>query len=213
MQCDQKRVARMPIYKVKNTVDIPILQGGKVGNFVSFDGFSPSEEHIAIVVGDVTQQAPLVRIHSECLTGDIFGSHRCDCGAQLNEALERMADEGGVLLYLRQEGRGIGLYAKLDAYRLQDTGLDTFEANRRLDLPEDGRDFAIAAGMLRGLGITRCRLMTNNPDKVATLRKHGIQVDEVISTGVFLTEHNRHYLAAKIAKKNHDINLGLDRSA
>lgn len=203
----------MQAYKVKNTVEIPILSGGHVGSFVSFEGFSPSEEHIAIVVGDVQQHSPLVRIHSECLTGDIFGSHRCDCGAQLNEALQRMTDEGGVLLYLRQEGRGIGLYAKLAAYRLQDTGLDTFEANRQLDLPEDGRDFAIAAGMLRGLGISRCRLMTNNPDKVATLRQHGIQVDEVIATGVFLTEHNRHYLMAKIAKKQHAIDLDLDYSA
>jgi len=156
---------------VRDFVEIPILSHGHVGKFFSFDGLEAPEEHVAIVIGSLEQKSPLVRIHSECLTGDIFGSHRCDCGAQLNEALERMTEEGGVLLYLRQEGRGIGLYAKLAAYRLQDGGLDTFEANRQLSFPDDGRDFTAAAQMLTALGVKRCRLMTNNPEKVEAL--HG----------------------------------------
>ncbi|TRX75748.1 GTP cyclohydrolase II [Pseudomonas mangiferae] len=195
--------------RVRNTVEIPILSDGHVGTFVSFEGFEMPNEHVAIVIGSLQQEAPLVRIHSECLTGDIFGSHRCDCGAQLHEALERMTEEGGVLLYLRQEGRGIGLYAKLAAYRLQDAGMDTFEANRHLNLPEDGRDFGDAANMLKALGVQRCRLMTNNPEKVEALQRLGIQVSEVISTGVFMTAHNQRYLRAKASKKNHSIKLDL----
>ncbi|WP_340617998.1 GTP cyclohydrolase II [Xenorhabdus entomophaga] len=194
---------------VKNSVDIPILSEGHIGSFVSFDGFASPNEHIAIVMGEYQNKSPLVRIHSECLTGDIFGSHRCDCGAQLQEALQQMCEEGGILLYLRQEGRGIGLYSKLDAYSLQDKGLDTFEANKQLNFPEDGRDFSVAASMLNALGVTNCRLMTNNPEKVTSLQKNGIQVDEVISTGVYMTKHNQHYLMAKANKKNHAIKLKL----
>lgn len=194
---------------VRSSVEIPILSGGHVGRFVSFDGLESPEEHIAIVMGSVEQEAPLVRIHSECLTGDIFGSHRCDCGAQLHEAMERIAEAGGVLLYLRQEGRGIGLYAKLAAYRLQDGGMDTFEANRHLNFPDDCRDFGAAAQMLEALGVRRCRLMTNNPEKVEALRAFGLQVDEVIPTGVFVTKHNQNYLLAKANKKNHAIRLDL----
>ncbi|MBD2784940.1 GTP cyclohydrolase II [Xenorhabdus sp. DI] len=194
---------------VKNSVDIPILSEGHVGSFISFDGFTSPNEHIAIVIGEYQNKSPLVRIHSECLTGDIFGSHRCDCGAQLQEALKQMCEEGGILLYLRQEGRGIGLYAKLDAYSLQDKGFDTFEANKKLNFPEDGRDFSVAANMLTALGITNCRLMTNNPEKVMALQEHGILVDEVISTGVYMTKHNQQYLIAKANKKNHSIKLKL----
>jgi GTP cyclohydrolase II len=193
--------------RVSSAVEIPILANGQVGTFVSFEGLVPGEEHIAIMMEPLDQDAPLVRLHSECLTGDIFASQRCDCGAQLHEALERMGREGGVLLYLRQEGRGIGLYAKLAAYRLQDSGLDTFEANRRLNFPDDGRDFTAAAQMLRALRIERCRLITNNPDKVDALRELGIEVQEVIPTGVYVTEHNRGYLQAKAQQKNHAIKL------
>lgn len=195
--------------RIRNYVEIPILPNGHVGKFFSFDGLASPEEHVAIVMGPLEHESPLVRVHSECLTGDIFGSHRCDCGAQLNEALERMSEEGGVLLYLRQEGRGIGLYAKLAAYRLQDSGLDTFEANRRLSFPDDGRDFTVAAQMLTALGVKRCRLMTNNPEKVEALQAFGLQVDEVIPTGIFVTAHNRNYLLAKAQKKNHAIKLDL----
>lgn len=199
----------MCAYRIRNCVEIPILPNGHVGKFFSFDGLESPEEHVAIVMGSLEQESPLVRVHSECLTGDIFGSHRCDCGAQLNEALERISEEGGVLLYLRQEGRGIGLYAKLAAYRLQDGGLDTFEANRQLSFPDDGRDFTVAAQMLAALGINRCRLMTNNPEKVEALHAFGLQVDEVIPTGIFVTAHNRNYLQAKAQKKNHAIKLDL----
>lgn len=194
--------------RIRSSVEIPLAASGQVGKFISFDGLSTPNEHVAIQIGDRKPGvSPLVRIHSECLTGDIFGSERCDCGPQLHEALDRLSQEGGFLLYLRQEGRGIGLYAKLDAYRLQDRGIDTFEANVRLSYPEDARDFSDAAAMLEALGVDRCRLITNNPDKVAALRERGIRVDGVIPTGVFLTRHNRHYLHAKALKKNHSINL------
>ena len=122
--------------------------------------------------------APLVRLHSECLTGDVFGSQRCDCGPQLREAVERIADAGGFLLYLRQEGRGIGLYAKLDAYALQDAGLDTYEANLALGFAADERDYTVAAQMLRALGVSRVALLSNNPDKAAQLTGLGITVTE-----------------------------------
>jgi len=197
----------MCTYSVKEAVDIPILPQGHIGKFISFNGINPPEEHFAIVFGSLKQNAPLVRIHSECLTGDIFGSHRCDCGAQLNEALERMAEKGGVLLYLRQEGRGIGLYAKLSAYRLQSQGLDTFEANRQLNYPDDCRDFTVAAEMLKAIDVKRCRLMTNNPEKMEALCKHGVHVEEMIPTGVFVTAHNQCYLQAKAKQKKHAIKL------
>ena len=121
---------------------------------------------------------PLVRLHSECLTGDVFGSERCDCGPQLREGVEAVAATGGFLLYLRQEGRGIGLYAKLDAYALQDTGMDTYEANLALGHGEDERDYTAAAQMLSALGANSIRLLSNNPDKAAQLTAHGISVSE-----------------------------------
>ncbi|WPC05428.1 GTP cyclohydrolase II [Pseudomonas benzenivorans] len=193
--------------KIRNQVAIPLSSGNCVGTFISFSGLSSNHEHIAIRFGSAELDNPLVRIHSECLTGDVFTSQRCDCGPQLNEAIARLNEEGGLLIYLRQEGRGIGLYAKLDAYRLQDGGLDTFEANTHLNFPEDSRDFSHAAQMLHALNVRRCRLMTNNPDKVIALKSCGIEVDYAIPTGVFVTEHNRHYLQAKVAKKNHLIDL------
>lgn len=166
---------------------------------VSFTLEGQSEEDIALLFPQWDSvPAPLVRLHSECLTGDVFGSHRCDCGKQLDEAINRMADEGGVLIYLRQEGRGIGLYNKLDAYKLQiEQGQDTFEANLHLGLPADARDYKIAAGMLRELGISSVRLMTNNPDKVRMLVENGIAITEVIPTGVYATKDNLSYLEAK----------------
>lgn len=193
---------------VRAAVSVPMAhkEDGVGSTFYSFKGLKAGEEHIAVKLGPDTDK-PLVRIHSECLTGDVFGSQRCDCGPQLQEAISRISSEGGYLIYLRQEGRGIGLYAKLDAYNLQDRGLDTFEANAHLNLPEDGRDFNIAAHILNALNVTQCRLITNNPDKVAALQACGIEVDEVIPTGVFLTTHNRRYLAAKADKKKHQIHL------
>ncbi|OOF03008.1 GTP cyclohydrolase, partial [Salinivibrio sp. MA427] len=167
-----------------------------------------NEEHFAVVFGYLSEgKVPVIRIHSECLTGDVFGSQRCDCGPQLNEAVGKISQEGGVLLYLRQEGRGIGLYSKFDAYRLQDMGLDTFEANTHLNLPEDDRDFSDAVRMLQALNVCQCRIITNNPEKVATLEALGINVIEVIPTGTFLTRYNHKYLKSKADKKDHSIAL------
>jgi GTP cyclohydrolase II len=198
-----KRIANVPngLCRARNPVVIPIGIDSAPAEFIGFDGLEGGE-HIAIRVPGRRpdpSQAPLVRLHSECMTGDMFGSARCDCGRQLHEALEQLTAEGGVLLYLRQEGRGIGLYAKLEAYRLQDRGVDTYAANRQLNFPEDARDFSLAAQMLFALNIDRIRLLTNNPDKVAQLRAAGIDIAEIRRTGVFVTDSNRAYLQAKLA--------------
>jgi GTP cyclohydrolase II len=164
----------------------------------SFDGLVDGKEHVAFGLGELADGAvPLVRPHSECLTGDVFGSQRCDCGPQLREAVERIAATGGYVLYLRQEGRGIGLYDKLDAYGLQDAGLDTYEANLALGHGEDERDYTPAAQMLAALGVTRVALLTNNPDKVEQLEQLGVAVTERVPTGVFRGPANAGYLAAK----------------
>ncbi|MFJ9422374.1 GTP cyclohydrolase II [Streptomyces sp. NPDC101249] len=175
---------------------------------VTFHGLLDGAEHLAVVLGDpAPATVPLVRLHSECLTGDVFGSARCDCGPQLREAVERIAGRGGVLLYLRQEGRGIGLYNKLDAYALQDRGLDTYEANAALGLPEDDRDYTAAAQMLRALGITELDLLSNNPDKAGQLRDLGVSVRDRVPTGVFTTAHNVRYLRAKVLQTQHTLPL------
>src|SRR5581483_3152109 len=172
---------------------------GVDAELVTFHGLTDGQEHVAVVLGDPAPGAvPLVRLHSECLTGDVFGSARCDCGPQLREAVERIAGRGGVLLYLRQEGRGIGLYNKLDAYALQDQGLDTYEANAALGLPEDARDYTAAAQMLRALGVEELDLLSNNPDKAEQLRGLDIAVRDRVPTGVFTTAHNVRYLRAKV---------------
>ncbi|SEM59874.1 GTP cyclohydrolase II [Streptacidiphilus jiangxiensis] len=177
----------------------------------SFTGLSDQEEHVAIGLGDHRNNPePLVRVHSECLTGDVLGSARCDCGPQLNEALQEIEKAGGYLLYLRQEGRGIGLYNKIDTYVLQDEGLDTYEANERLDLAADSRDYQVAADMLAALGVSRVRLLTNNPEKVRQLRACGVEVTERLSTGVHLTPYNRHYLETKARVTQHAIELTRD---
>jgi GTP cyclohydrolase II len=164
----------------------------------TFTGLGDDREHVALGLGRYADVAvPLVRPHSECLTGDVFGSARCDCGPQLRESIERIAAAGGYLLYLRQEGRGIGLYSKLDAYALQENGLDTYEANRALGLPEDARDYQAAAQMLRALAATSVDLLTNNPDKVTQLRAQGITVRAVQTTSAFVTSINARYLHAK----------------
>jgi GTP cyclohydrolase II len=176
----------------------------------TFTGLSDGREHLAIALGehavhpvDASPRPPLVRLHSECLTGDVLGSQRCDCGPQLREAVERIAEVGGYLLYLRQEGRGIGLYNKLDAYALQDAGLDTYEANRALGFGEDERDYGVAAQMLFALGVRRVELLTNNPDKVAQLRASGVRVVGCRPTGVHLSSANAPYLAAKAGHGRH----------
>ncbi|MGX1914313.1 GTP cyclohydrolase II [Streptomyces phaeochromogenes] len=173
---------------------------------VTFHGLTDGQEHVAMILG-TPSATPLVRLHSECLTGDVFGSSRCDCGPQLREAVEQIATHGGVLLYLRQEGRGIGLYNKLDAYALQDEGLDTYAANTALGLPEDARDYTAAAQMLRALGITELDLLSNNPDKANQLRDLGITVGHRVPTGVFTTAHNVRYLRAKVLQTQHTLPL------
>ena len=167
---------------VRQRVSIPILDG-VMGTFYSFHRLPDGKEHFLVELGPKnTGKVPLVRLHSECMTGDVFGSQKCDCGPQLREALFRINSEGGYLLYLRQEGRGIGLYSKLDAYQLQGEGLDTYDANRRLSFEDDLRDYASAASMLRALDVTRIRLLSNNPDKAAQLTAHGITVAEQVQT-------------------------------
>ena len=182
----------------------------------TFHGLADGGEHLALGLGDrvrpVTSAVPsgttpLVRIHSECLTGDVFGSQRCDCGPQLREAVRRIDEAGGYLLYLRQEGRGIGLYAKLDAYALQDGGLDTFEANLALGFEADGRDYTVAAQMLRALGVGRVDLLTNNPDKGDQLGALGVEVAERVPTGVHVSEANVDYLRAKVSHAGHTLRI------
>ncbi|MFJ6653891.1 GTP cyclohydrolase II [Microbacterium sp. NPDC091313] len=182
----------------------------------TFDALVDGKEHLLLGLGDwrgaleraaAGETAPLVRPHSECLTGDVFGSERCDCGPQLREAVERIAADGGFLLYLRQEGRGIGLYAKLDAYALQDAGLDTYEANRALGHGDDERDYTAAAQMLRAVGVDRIRLLSNNPDKAVQLEQLGIRVEEKVRTEVHLSAANARYLEAKRDHTAHTIEL------
>jgi 3,4-dihydroxy 2-butanone 4-phosphate synthase/GTP cyclohydrolase II len=169
----------------------------------SFQDKSTDKEHLAIIVG-TPKENPLVRIHSECLTGDIFGSRRCDCGPQLHRSLAQMQKEGGgVLLYLRQEGRGIGLSNKIKAYALQDEGKDTVEANELLGFEPDERDFMVAVRILKFLGIERLRLMTNNPDKLETLSFAGINVTERVPLTVPVDEFTKSYLLAKKLKLGH----------
>ncbi|MEV7345511.1 GTP cyclohydrolase II [Streptomyces sp. NPDC093544] len=198
-----------PTATVRTRVTVPLRFGDGYsvdGELVTFHGLADGLEHLAVVLGDPGAN-PLVRLHSECLTGDVFGSARCDCGPQLREAVERIADRGGVLLYLRQEGRGIGLYNKLDAYALQDQGLDTYAANAALGLPEDGRDYTAAAQMLQALGIDSLDLLSNNPDKADQLRDLGITVTHRVPTGVFTTAHNVRYLRAKVLQTQHTLPL------
>ncbi|MFH9348684.1 GTP cyclohydrolase II [Kitasatospora sp. NPDC017646] len=174
----------------------------------TFHGLEDGAEHVALALGTVPDGGtPLVRLHSECLTGDVFGSDRCDCGPQLRESVELISEAGGYLLYLRQEGRGIGLYNKLDAYALQDSGLDTYDANIALGLPEDGRDYTAAAQMLATLGIDGIDLLSNNPDKAAQLAGLGVIVRRRVPTGVHLSASNVRYLTAKVERTGHSIEL------
>ena len=176
---------------------------------VAFRARDDLREHVALILGTQTgDRAPLVRLHSECLTGDVLGSLKCDCGPQLDAALARMAAEAseggwGVLLYLRQEGRGIGLVNKLRAYRLQDQGFDTVDANTRLGLPAEARDFPVAARMLALLGVRTVRLLTNNPEKVAALADAGVVVGERVPHALPTNPHNERYLATKRDRAGH----------
>lgn len=164
-------------------------------------------DHVALTLGDMKGPDPvLVRVHSECLTGDVFASTRCDCGPQLHAALDAIVEKGwGALLYLRQEGRGIGLHAKIQAYHLQDQGADTLDANLMLGHPADARDYAIAANILADLGVEQVNLLTNNPEKVDQLTKHGIKVASRTPLIVGVGAKNRDYLATKGERMGHHI--------
>jgi GTP cyclohydrolase II len=200
----RERLGQRRLVTVRRSVPLPITLESErqiQARAVSFSGIRDGGEHLAVLFAKPDRQTPttvpLVRVHSECLTGDVFGSARCDCGPQLRGSMEVIAGAGGIIIYLRQEGRGIGLYNKLDAYQLQDHGLDTFAANRALSFAHDLREYAIAAEMLNALGAPRIRLITNNPDKVAQLANSGIEVLEVVPTPVHLSAHNGAYLLAK----------------
>jgi GTP cyclohydrolase II len=210
----------VPIATIRTQVSVPLrLADGyaTAARLFSFDGLVDGQENLAFGLGDravaVTSagpgRTPLVRLHSECLTGDVFGSQRCDCGPQLREAVELIADSGGFLLYLRQEGRGIGLYAKLDAYALQDAGLDTYEANLALGHREDERSYVVAAQMLHALGVGRVALLSNNPDKARQLHRFGVTVSARVPTAVHLSATNARYLATKARRGAHTLDVPL----
>ncbi|KRF36085.1 GTP cyclohydrolase II [Nocardioides sp. Soil805] len=202
---------------VRRAVSLPVRvpDGSSVpARLLTFDGLVDGGEHVALALGDRVGHpavgaagVPLVRLHSECLTGDVLGSERCDCGPQLDEAVARIAASGGYLLYLRQEGRGIGLYNKVDAYALQEAGLDTYEANVALGFDEDERDYSVAVQMLRALDVDRVHLLSNNPDKAAQLAAGGVRVERLVPTRVHLSRANGGYLAAKLTRGRHRLLL------
>ncbi|WP_424445380.1 GTP cyclohydrolase II [Microbacterium sp. CH-015] len=174
--------------------------------FLAYKDRITGTDHIAVVSGDLTEEAPLVRVHSECLTGEAFGSLKCECGPQLDAALDRIERDGGVVVYMRgHEGRGIGLINKLRAYSLQERGLDTVDANLALGLPADARDYAAAAGILADLGVDKLRLLTNNTDKVTQLRSLGLDIVEQVPLLVGVGANNHQYLATKRDRMGHII--------
>ena len=200
---DIVRERKQPTVEIVARAKLP-LDHMPPSQIVAFRASDDGQEHVALVVGAFGGKAPLVRLHSECLTGDVFGSLKCDCGPQLKEALHIIGKAGGgVLLYLRQEGRGIGLINKIRAYSLQDRGLDTVDANQRLGFADDERDYGHAAAMLRALGIHEVRLLTNNPSKVAGLEAAGIKVAERVPHQMPTNPHNADYLATKRKKSGH----------
>ncbi|AOT71653.1 bifunctional 3,4-dihydroxy-2-butanone-4-phosphate synthase/GTP cyclohydrolase II [Geosporobacter ferrireducens] len=208
-------IADLITYRRKNEVlieraaeaDMPT----KYGNFriIGYQNKLNGEHHIALVKGNISDGEPiLVRVHSECLTGDVFGSMRCDCGEQYAAAMQKISKEGrGVLIYMRQEGRGIGLINKLKAYTLQDEGMDTIEANLALGFPEDMRDYGIGAQILNDLGVKKIKLMTNNPRKLAGITGHGIEIVERVPIQMNHNEKNAYYLKTKKDKMGHILNL------
>lgn len=177
---------------------------------ISFTGLVDGKEHIAIVFksADKQQKSPLVRVHSECLTGDLFHSSRCDCGEQLDESISIMKNNGGVILYLRQEGRGIGLYNKLDAYLFQAQGIDTYEANRKLGFNDDDRNYDDAINMLKALKVSSLHLLTNNPLKIEAIGKE-IFIESIQNTKTYLKRDNKNYLLAKYELSDHQLEKSL----
>ncbi|MEI5640886.1 MULTISPECIES: GTP cyclohydrolase II [unclassified Pseudoalteromonas] len=198
--------------EVRARVELNVGQHSNIpAEIVSFSGLKDGQEHVALVFNGADKaQTPLIRMHSECLTGDVFHSSRCDCGEQLNECIETMHQQGGVLLYLRQEGRGIGLYNKIDAYVLQSQGMNTYEANNHLGFEDDLRDFSDAVLMLKALGLHHVKLMTNNPRKLKALREAGITVDEVVGTKAHIkagVSGNENYLKTKVQHGEHMLDI------
>ena len=193
--------------KIASVAKLP----SRFGNFnaVAFHQTADDKEHAAFVKGNVVgKENVLVRMHSECLTGDAIGSLRCDCRDQLEGALRKIEENGeGILIYLRQEGRGIGLTNKLRAYALQDTGLDTVEANIALGFPDDSRDYHIASHMIQALGVKSVKLLTNNPEKIKQLKKHGIKVIDRVKHSFKPNIHNEFYLNTKNMKSGHMLDL------
>lgn len=173
---------------------------------LSFLDKENGEEHIALIKGDINKEDVLCRIHSECLTGDVFGSHRCDCGSQLHKSLEMIEKEGsGVLVYLRQEGRGIGLFNKIKAYKLQEEGYDTVDANIKLGFPADMRNYRVAADILEELGVKSVRLLTNNPDKIEQIEKYNIKVNNRVPIEIHSNDIDKIYLKTKADRMRHDL--------
>ena len=201
-QLETCSLIQLPQANLRNRVCIPTEYGDCC--FCSFNKLIDNKEHLALVFNNADKtEIPEVRIHSECMTGDLFQSKRCDYGDQLQEVLSRFHEHGGILLYLRQEGRGIGLYNKLDAYSLQLKGLDTYEANRCLNFLADMRSYEVAVQMLHALNVSKIRLITNNPEKVKQVEALGIDVVERIKTGSYIKPENHAYLRAKVNKTGH----------
>ena len=193
-------------HKLPDMVESDAMLPTESGNFRVRVKVDRGKEHSLLYTGLNSTTIPLIRIHSECLTGDAFGSLKCDCGPQLKRAMETIQSEGsGAIVYLRQEGRGIGLHAKIKAYALQDQGMDTLDANLALGHPADGRDYSIAARILLENGIDKVRLMTNNPHKIEGLEKHGVKVVERIPHITGVGAENKHYLETKGRRMGHMI--------
>lgn len=188
------------------TTQLPLEKYGLFNLSVVKEKFN-QHEHIILSSEKPWVTRPLTRVHSACITGDMFGSKRCDCNKQLDYSLKKISEQGGVLIYLNQEGRGIGLFNKIQTYMLQDNGLDTVEANASLGLPIDSRDYYLAANILKNRNINSIRLLTNNPNKTNGLKKYGIDVAEIEQIPVFLNKYNEHYLLTKKEKLNHLINF------
>lgn len=194
---------------VQREVDVQLPSDYGDFRIIGYSNQVDDKEHVAIVKGEINPEEPImVRVHSECLTGDVFGSQRCDCGPQLHAALEKIEQEGrGILLYMRQEGRGIGLLNKLRAYKLQEEGYDTVEANHKLGFKDDLRDYGIGAQILQDLGVRQIRLLTNNPRKITGLSGYGLEVIETIPIELPTNPNNRHYMETKKTKMGHLLHL------